>query len=70
MDKNLAEQELWVARLSERAEARGLLDELIGALIATEDVAAGVLAEDFLAVQRDGQERGENGAAMTAETER
>lgn len=70
VDKNLAEQELWVARLSERAEARGLLDELIDALIATEDVAAGVLAEDFLAVQRDGQDRGENGAAMTAETER
>lgn len=51
VNKNLAEQELWVARLSDRAESRGLLDDLVQALEGTEDVAAGVLAADFVAAR-------------------
>ena len=57
-DKSLAEQELWVARLSQRAEARGLLGELVLSLQASGDDAASWLAADFLAhaerVQIDG----------------
>ena len=49
--KSLAEQELWVARLAERAEARGLLNELVGTLDASNDAAAGVLARDFRAAR-------------------
>ena len=46
-DQTLAEQELWVARLGERAESRGLLDELLQALRASGDEAAIWLASDF-----------------------
>lgn len=49
--KNLAEQELWVARLADRAAARGLLDELVLRLRESGDVAAAVLSDDFLSVQ-------------------
>lgn len=48
-EKTLAEQELWVERLADRAESRGLLDELVQALEATPDEVAGLLAVDFLA---------------------
>ncbi|MGB0620627.1 MAG: anti-sigma factor family protein [Myxococcota bacterium] len=47
--KTLAEQELWVERLADRAESRGLLDELVQALDATPIEAAGPLAADFRA---------------------
>lgn len=47
--KNLAEQELWVARLTDRAVEQGLLDELVRRLRATQNVAAAVLSDDFLA---------------------
>ena len=47
--KSLAEQELWVERLADRAESRGLLDELVQALEASPDEAAGLLAADFRA---------------------
>ena len=48
--KNLAEQELWVARLADRAAARGLLDDLVVRLRESGDVAAAVLSDDFLSV--------------------
>lgn len=47
--KTLAEQELWVERLADRAESRGLLDELVQALEATPSDVGGVLAADFRA---------------------
>ena len=47
--KSLAEQELWVARLSERAKARGLLGELVLALQESGDDTASWVAKDFLA---------------------
>ena len=50
--KTLAEQELWVERLAQRAEARGLLVELVGALDSSGDAAAGVLAGDFRAARK------------------
>ena len=46
---NLAEQELWVERLSERAQARGLLGELVDALRGAGDAKASWLAADFAA---------------------
>jgi anti-sigma factor RsiW len=46
-EQNLAEQELWVARLSERAEARGLLQELTETLRKAGDPTASWLATDF-----------------------
>ena len=46
---NLAEQELWVERLSERAQARGLLGELVDALRGAGDEKAVWLADDFAA---------------------
>ena len=52
---NLAEQELWVARLAERAKARGLLDEVIDALRNAGDEKAGWLAEDFSAAAQSGR---------------
>ena len=48
-DKTLAEQELWVGRLAERADSRGLLDELVQSLMASGDDAAAWLAKDFSA---------------------
>jgi hypothetical protein len=47
--RNLAEQELWAARLSERAEARGLLGDLLAALRASGDPTAAWVADDFSA---------------------
>jgi hypothetical protein len=46
-EQNLAEQELWVSRLSERAESRGLLLELTETLRRTGDPTASWLAADF-----------------------
>ena len=60
--QNLAEQELWVSRLSERAEARGLLEELVQALRSSGDAVAEVIAADFTAAaasQRDAVEGGD-----------
>ena len=48
-DQNLAEQELWVARLSERAEARGVLDDFLNALRESRDATALWVADDFAA---------------------
>ncbi|MBK7951275.1 MAG: zf-HC2 domain-containing protein [Deltaproteobacteria bacterium] len=50
---NLAEQELWVERLGERAESRGLLGELIEALRSAGDEKASWLADDFAAQASD-----------------
>jgi Putative zinc-finger len=60
---NLAEQEIWVERLAERAAARGLLGEVVTALRAAGDEKAGWLAEDFAA---EGAAQ-EAGAAPAAE---
>lgn len=49
---NLAEQELWVARLAERARSRGLLDEVVEALRAAGDEKTVWLADDFAAAAR------------------
>ncbi|HPG28019.1 MAG: zf-HC2 domain-containing protein [Spirochaetaceae bacterium] len=59
--QSLAEQELWVTRLSERAAARGLLDELVDALRVTGDERARHLADDFSAsvTRRAGDVRGD-----------
>ncbi len=46
-DKTLAEQELWVAQLARRAEARGLLDEVLRSLERSGDATASWLADDF-----------------------
>ena len=58
--QNLAEQELWVARLSERAQARGLLEELVTRMRTSGHSVAVLLAEDFAAAA----------AGSTAETAR
>ena len=47
--RNLAEQELWASRLSERAEAQGVLDEFLGALRESGDPTAVWVADDFVA---------------------
>ena len=47
--QNLAEQELWVARLAERAEARGLMQDLLRGLRETGDPTAAWVADDFAA---------------------
>ncbi len=47
--RNLAEQELWVARLSERAETRGVLKEFLRALRESGDPTAAWVADDFSA---------------------
>jgi hypothetical protein len=47
--QNLAEQELWVARLSERAEGRGLLEEFLKTLRESGDPTAVWVADDFAA---------------------
>ncbi len=46
---NLAEQELWVERLAERARSRGLLDEVVESLRAAGDEKSAWLADDFAA---------------------
>ncbi len=55
--KSLAEQELWVERLSARAVDRGLLTELLATLEGSGDEVAGLLAEDFRAAARDREQR-------------
>jgi hypothetical protein len=47
--KNLAEHELWVSRLAQRAEEQNVLDELVAALRASGDVSAAILSDDFAA---------------------
>jgi len=47
--RNLAEQELWASRLSERAETQGILDEFLGALRESGDPTAVWVADDFSA---------------------
>jgi hypothetical protein len=47
--RNLAEQELWAARLSERAEARGLLADFLQTLRESGDTTAAWIADDFSA---------------------
>jgi hypothetical protein len=59
-DKTLAEQELWVSRLAERADARGLFDELVLSLMASGDDAAAWLAKDFSAELERLRERAES----------
>jgi hypothetical protein len=48
--RNLAEQELWAARLSERAVSRGLMNDLLGALRESGDATASWIADDFAAL--------------------
>ena len=45
--QNLAEQELWTARLSQRAEARGVLHEFLRVLRGAGDATAIWVADDF-----------------------
>jgi hypothetical protein len=45
--RNLAEQELWAARLSDRAVSRGLMDDLLRALRESGDSTASWIADDF-----------------------
>ena len=47
--RNLAEQELWASRLSERAKTQGILDEFLGALRESGDPTAVWVADDFSA---------------------
>ena len=47
--QNLAEQELWVARLAERAETRGLMQDLLRGLRESGDPTAAWVADDFAA---------------------
>ena len=47
--RNLAEQELWAARLSDRAASRGLMDDLLRALRDSGDSTASWIADDFAA---------------------
>jgi hypothetical protein len=47
--KTLAEHELWVSRLAQRAEEQGVLAELVDALRASGDVSAAILSDDFAA---------------------
>jgi hypothetical protein len=63
--QNLAEQELWVARLSERAQARGLLEDLVTRMRNSGEATAIVLAEDFAAAAA-----GSNGEAARAPASR
>jgi hypothetical protein len=61
--QNLAEQELWAVRLSERAEARGLLGEFLQALRESGDPTAVWVANDFSAYAertRQSQEQAED----------
>jgi len=59
--QNLAEQELWAARLSERAEGRGLLDEFLETLRESGDPTAAWVADDF-AAQADRMSSGSSDA--------
>lgn len=47
--RNLAEQELWTARLSDRALERGFLGEFLQALRESGDPTAAWVADDFSA---------------------
>jgi len=47
--KNIAEHEIWVSRLAERAAERALLDDLIAALRESGDASAAILGDDFAA---------------------
>lgn len=52
-EQSLAEQEHWIDRLSDRADSRGLLDELVEALRGSGDETARWLADDFAAQRLD-----------------
>lgn len=47
--RNLAEQELWVSRLADRAQTRGLMTDLVRALRQSGDSTAAWVADDFAA---------------------
>lgn len=49
--KSLAEQELWIDRLADRAASRGLLDELVEALESAPGEIAALVAADFSAAE-------------------
>lgn len=55
--KSLAEQELWISRLAERAAARGLLEDLVRTLRTSGSTAAAALSDDFAAQIDLGRER-------------
>lgn len=51
--QNLAEQELWAARLADRAQSQGLLDDFLRALRESGDPTAAWVADDFAAQAAD-----------------
>lgn len=59
---NLAEQELWVARLAERARSRGLLDDVVDSLRAAGDEKTAWLADDFAAAGQPVESSADDGA--------
>lgn len=62
--QNLAEQELWAARLSARAESRGLLGEFLRTLRDSGDPTAAWVADDFAAqVEREAAASSSGGSA-------
>ncbi len=61
--QNLAEQELWAARLSARAEERGLLVEFLQTLRESGDATAGWVAGDFAAQATARSERESSSAS-------
>jgi hypothetical protein len=58
--QNLAEQELWVSRLSDRAETRGLMDEIVRSLRESGDSTAAWVAEDFASQMASSREGSSN----------
>ncbi|MFP6655876.1 MAG: hypothetical protein VCB25_09625, partial [Myxococcota bacterium] len=64
--RNLAEQELWTARLSERAEARGLLTDFLRTLRESGDTTAAWIADDFSAQAKARSSRETSSAATVS----
>ncbi len=67
---NLAEQELWVERLTERALSRGLFTELVDGLRAAGDDKTSWLADDFSAQQQAAQTKPADSGAAGGDPER
>ncbi len=68
--QNLAEQELWVARLAERAESRGLMADFLRALRDSGDPTAAWVADDFAAEAAEVRRVGEASSAPAHSSER
>jgi hypothetical protein len=61
-EKNIAEHELWVSRLTERAIERGVLDDLVATLRASGNAAAAILGDDFQSEASEASEANESGS--------